>query len=118
MLRPVHSVVELPLYNINGSFVRDKRIQENDRTVSLDRVVVYFVNSPLPSDVYHLEFQAECFRLHHAVWKLGGNPHLPAGTLCGFGRMYQVRRRLLDFPFHTQHVFSFKMAMLLSQSNV
>lgn len=35
--------------------------------------------------------QAEQFRQRHPVWKPGGDPHLPAGTMCGFGGLYQVR---------------------------
>lgn len=35
--------------------------------------------------------QAEQHRQRHPVWKPGGDPHLPAGTVCGIGGVYQVR---------------------------
>lgn len=34
--------------------------------------------------------QAEQCRQHHPVWKPGGDTHLPAGSMCGFGGMHQV----------------------------
>lgn len=39
----------------------------------------------------YVHFQAERFRQLDPVWKPGGDPHLPAGTMRGFGRLYKVR---------------------------
>lgn len=34
--------------------------------------------------------QGEQCRQHHLVWEPGGDPHLPAGAVCGFGGLHQV----------------------------
>lgn len=39
--------------------------------------------------------QTEQFRQRHPVWEPGGDPHLPAGTVCGIRGVHQVR--------HTRH---------------
>lgn len=35
--------------------------------------------------------QAKQHRQRHPVWKPGGDPHLPSGTVCDIGGVYQVR---------------------------
>lgn len=52
----------------------------------------------------YLCVQAEPFRQRHPVWKPGGDPHLPAGTMCGFGGLYQVwKHSCLSCPNECTH---------------
>lgn len=52
--------------------------------------------------------QAEQHRQRHPVWKPGGGPHLPAGTVCGIGGVYQVR--------HVRHKWHVKTPPLWSRA--
>lgn len=50
--------------------------------------------------------QAEQHRQRHPLWKPGGDPHLPAGTVCGIGGVYQVRHMRHKWHVRTPSLWS------------
>lgn len=94
----------------------------DDRTLELDALVMIILCTCFKCLINHITIlisvyvkkkqkkqsvfiQTEQFRQRNPVWEPGGDPHLPAGTVCGIRGVHQVR--------HTRHKWLGKNTVIM-----